>query len=1144
MYYSYTSYAEIVLDSTPYAEGWVEDENGFAISYPIVIFTDAYGNDYYATTYSNGTFEIDNLPYCGDYDLYVEEPGGCAAFYIAPVYYSYTSYINPLVVDTVPDVTGRIVDENGFAIPNPMVIFIDPDTWVEYPANTYPDGTFAVTLPYCGEYYILIGGEGCEQYYIATVPGSGSFGDITFNTQPTVTGRVVDQDYVDFSTGIVEFISCTDPGIVFSGDIVNGDFTVDLGACDEYEIFITVPCGTFQLLTGDWETCFDIISDGNFSLIVIQCPPDAPTGLIAEPGPLSEEITLSWNPNPEPNIDGYIIYRGTVSGIYTDIFFYEYTSVTFPGLEIGQTYYFAVSAVDLNGGESELSDEASATAQLMGDYDPPTAPSNLTITDPGTGDQLDLSWLASTDDVAVSHYLIYRLTENPGVSDENYDWDWGFPQEREGTNFTDYEVWEGDTYYYVVYAVDTSGNISGPSNVESDEPTDSIAPDPPTGLYASPGDTVIGLSWAAPVFNDDVDNSLLTDLLGYNIYRGEVSGEYDPIPINWPDLVTTTSYNDSGLTNGLTYYYVVTAVDDSGNESLFSNEDWATPVTANPPPPSPTIINFIEKPASIEIDWDCPYVSDLAGYNIYRKINGSYNFSDPLYFTTEKYFEDTSPHPVLENCYVVRSEDTIGQESVNGAETEECGYVGDGVLWIISPTELDPAIISFGGPAPSVNIIYYLFGDYLGLYGGGVKIKLEIFKTGGSSVYTEWDDNPRGSVDGYNPIIDWNGKYKSGLPVEEGFYDVEVSLYYNGAEILWDRQNEAIIVAEILLTHIKFDHAPGSVSDGTNIRKNFLTDISVPEWVTGGQNEAAAYIINTTKTIQARFIVQPSSIQSAKIRAVSIDNTGSLDDVQERTVNFTNGISDPEYIEFNILGEGQKSVQKTTTDRWQWRVSDLNGGNSPEVNINISGPHIIYEVFAEPEAPMEEPWTEVLDYACTWAKDKKTPSSVVESLVTSINSDSTLIYDGMQHYTSGYVDFNLTQLLNDIKTAKESDETIQVEVDCRDGANWFHVLSSSLGIFAQYKVIDRTTDPYFFIYNWILPLGKDWTTGAWNFHQIGWWNSMVADPVLKLDNDDDPTTSPHIPKLVVGDVTQSQYIDKLTETPDVTDIETGICIPK
>ncbi len=62
---------------------------------------------------------------------------------------------------------------------------------------------------------------------------------------------------------------------------------------------------------------------------------------------------------------------------------------------------------------------------------------------------------------------------------------------------------------------------------------------------------------------------------GYNVYRSTTSGAYTSAN-KIASGVATTSYTDTVAT-GTTYYYVVTAVDGSGNESAFSNEASATP---------------------------------------------------------------------------------------------------------------------------------------------------------------------------------------------------------------------------------------------------------------------------------------------------------------------------------------------------------------------------------------------------------------------------------------------------------------------------------------------------------------------------------------------------------------------------------------
>jgi len=102
----------------------------------------------------------------------------------------------------------------------------------------------------------------------------------------------------------------------------------------------------------------------------------------------------------------------------------------------------------------------------------------------------------------------------------------------------------------------------------------------PSGLIAKAGDRIVDLSW-------DPYQVSGFDLAGYNVYRSTTKGT-GYVQIN-PSLVTQTSYHDTGLTNGVTYYYVVTAVDTDGNETDHSREVSATPFADTTPPPAPTI---------------------------------------------------------------------------------------------------------------------------------------------------------------------------------------------------------------------------------------------------------------------------------------------------------------------------------------------------------------------------------------------------------------------------------------------------------------------------------------------------------------------------------------------------------------------------
>jgi len=82
------------------------------------------------------------------------------------------------------------------------------------------------------------------------------------------------------------------------------------------------------------------------------------------------------------------------------------------------------------------------------------------------------------------------------------------------------------------------------------------------------GGEVLGavtLSWDAPMQSED--GSVLSDLVGYNLYMGSQSGSYDDM---FP-IVVASSVEVTELSPG-TYYFSITAVDSSGNESLHSNE--------------------------------------------------------------------------------------------------------------------------------------------------------------------------------------------------------------------------------------------------------------------------------------------------------------------------------------------------------------------------------------------------------------------------------------------------------------------------------------------------------------------------------------------------------------------------------------------
>jgi chitodextrinase len=125
------------------------------------------------------------------------------------------------------------------------------------------------------------------------------------------------------------------------------------------------------------------------------------------------------------------------------------TSWTDNGLNASTTYSYQVFAIDAAGNQSPGSNIASATTSSASDTQAPTAPLNLEVTGIDSR-SVSLAWTASTDNVGVASYRIYR--DGKQVASVT------------GTLFTDTGLSSGKTYTYYVTAVDAAGNQSPASN--------------------------------------------------------------------------------------------------------------------------------------------------------------------------------------------------------------------------------------------------------------------------------------------------------------------------------------------------------------------------------------------------------------------------------------------------------------------------------------------------------------------------------------------------------------------------------------------------------------------------------------------------------------------------------------------------------
>ena len=164
------------------------------------------------------------------------------------------------------------------------------------------------------------------------------------------------------------------------------------------------------------------------------------------------------------------------------------------------------------------------------------APADLTVT-PGNA-MVGLSWTAST---GATGYNVKRATTSGGPYTQV-----GAPT---STSYTDTSLTNGTTYYYVVSALDSAGESADSAQVSARPVAPVTIPATPSGLAATPGNAQVALSWTA--------SSAAT---GYNVKRATTSGG----PYTQVGAPTSTSYTDTSLTNGTTYYYVVSALDSAG----------------------------------------------------------------------------------------------------------------------------------------------------------------------------------------------------------------------------------------------------------------------------------------------------------------------------------------------------------------------------------------------------------------------------------------------------------------------------------------------------------------------------------------------------------------------------------------------------
>ena len=324
--------------------------------------------------------------------------------------------------------------------------------------------------------------------------------------------------------------------------------------------------------------------------------PAAPTGLAATADTTS--ATLTWSANPEADLAGYRVYAAESEvGPWTLVA--EPTAATAVIEDVAPgTTWFAVTAYDASGNESDRSTAISVTPTPSPSG--PPAPLGLSVS-PGDG-QLVASWTAGANSVRGYDVWIAPSTDGP----------WSrATEEVAAPSATLTGLQNGTAYAVAVTALDAAGRRSPLSEpVVATPAADAGRPETPTGLLATPGNAQVTLSWSRGGDGD---------VASYTVFTGP--GSNGP----WTTVGTTTSTSRliTGLANGTAVWFTVSATSPGGLASDRAAAVVATPAAAETPPGAPTGVTAIAGDGRVGVTWDPSPTTNLRGYRVWTSPTGA-----------------------------------------------------------------------------------------------------------------------------------------------------------------------------------------------------------------------------------------------------------------------------------------------------------------------------------------------------------------------------------------------------------------------------------------------------------------------------------------------------------------------------------------
>ena len=326
--------------------------------------------------------------------------------------------------------------------------------------------------------------------------------------------------------------------------------------------------------------------------------PNAPK-VTASTDAASGKPSLKWG--SDENAAVYCVYRATSKNSdYYLVDAVEGTKYVDTDTTPGKTYYYIVTAVNINGDESDNSAIKSITCDC--------ARPVVSITTNASSGKPSLKWNAVD---GAAKYEVYRATSKNGTYTKMYT--------TTSISYTNSSAVAGTTYYYKVKAI--CGKSSYGNSAYSVVKSIKCTPAAPS-LSISRVNGKPKLSWNA-----------VSGATKYWIYRST-----DGKNFKYYDSTTKTSYTNSGAASGAKYYYKVKAVTVVNGKSVASSYSYAKSLVCTPATPNVSITSANGKP---KLSWNA--VSGATKYWIYRSTDGK-NF---------KYYDSTTKTTYTNNSTTV-----------------------------------------------------------------------------------------------------------------------------------------------------------------------------------------------------------------------------------------------------------------------------------------------------------------------------------------------------------------------------------------------------------------------------------------------------------------------------------------------------------